>query len=360
MKWAAAILFVLGAVGAALYGVGVFLLPNGLEVTRTITIERPRATVFAQINDLRIVKQWSPFNARDPSAEYTFSSDEPGDGQSMSWNGSDRQVGHGELSILHSEPLQSVHSLLRIGRGATFDSIMSVGRQEAPQGVRTRVEWRVASTCRPGAINVPCRYANLMLQRTIARNLDEGLTELKEMSEDPRMPTADFEGFDPEFASLSPEPFLFVLARVGKAVPGEEGEANPRDVVAQRVQEAMRDGRRRVEEAMTRYNLICTGALVRVTVEDNAERFVFRIGYPFDGPAPLALIAEDIGETPSGRVMRATHDGSLASLPETYARAVAYMRAHQIEQRGPPWEVVIEDGESANSPVRIQIYFPIQ
>jgi effector-binding domain-containing protein len=360
MRWAAAIVLVLAVVGAALYAVGVFLLPNGVDVTRTITIERPRATVFAQVNDLKIVRQWSPFNARDPSADYTFSSDPPGEGQSMSWSGNDRQVGHGELSILRSEPLTRVHSLLRIGRRSTFDSVITLARQEAPQGARTRVEWRVTASCRGGWINVPCRYANLMLQRQITRDLDQGLIELKEMSEDPRMPTADFEGFTPEFMTLPPEPFLFVLARVGKTVSGQQGELNPRDVVAQRVQEAMRDGRRRVEDAMTRYNLIRTGALVRVTVEDNSERYVFRIGYPFEGPAPLALIAEDIGETPSGRVMRAVHDGPLSALPETYAQAVAYLRAHQIEQRGPPWEVVLEDGDTANTPVRIQIYFPIQ
>ncbi|NWG53810.1 MAG: SRPBCC family protein [Hydrogenophilaceae bacterium] len=360
MKWAAAFVLVLAVVGAALYAVGLFLLPNGVDVTRTITIERPRATVFAQVNDLRIVRQWSPFNARDPSADYTFSGDPPGEGQSMSWSGDDRQVGHGELSILRSEPLTRVHALLRIGRRSTFDSIVTLQRQEAPRGARTRVEWRVAATCREGWINVLCRYSNLMLQRRIASDLDQGLSELKEMSEADSMPTADFEGFTPEFMTLPPEPFLFVLARVGKAVTGQEGAVNPRDVVARRVREAMRDGRRRVEDAMTRYNLIRTGALVRVTVEDNAERYVFRIGYPFDGPAPLALIAEDIGETPSGRVMRAMHEGPLAALPETYAQAVAYLRAHQIEQRGPPWEVVLEDGETADAPVRIQIYFPIQ
>ena len=51
---ALAVLCVPAAAGGALYGVGRFLLPNSLEVTRTTSIERPRAAVFARDFDLQL------------------------------------------------------------------------------------------------------------------------------------------------------------------------------------------------------------------------------------------------------------------------------------------------------------------
>ena len=84
MKWFLGLLLVVALVLGALFAVGTFLLPNSLEVTRTVTVERPRAAVFAMVNDLRIAKEWSPYYARDPDADYTFSGD-PGEGQTMRW-----------------------------------------------------------------------------------------------------------------------------------------------------------------------------------------------------------------------------------------------------------------------------------
>ncbi|NJP21289.1 MAG: hypothetical protein HC763_22370, partial [Hydrococcus sp. CRU_1_1] len=84
-------MLIVALIAGALYGVGRFLLPNTLEVTRTAAIERPRASVFAMINDLRIAKEWSPYYARDPDADYAFNGD-PGQGQSMRWISADSRA----------------------------------------------------------------------------------------------------------------------------------------------------------------------------------------------------------------------------------------------------------------------------
>jgi hypothetical protein len=61
MRWFLGLLLVIALISGALYGVGRFLLPNTLEVTRTAAVDRPRAAVFAMINDLSIAKEWSPY-----------------------------------------------------------------------------------------------------------------------------------------------------------------------------------------------------------------------------------------------------------------------------------------------------------
>ena len=57
MRWFLGLVLVVALISGALYGVGRFLLPNALEVTRTAAIDRPRAAVFAMSNDLRIAKE---------------------------------------------------------------------------------------------------------------------------------------------------------------------------------------------------------------------------------------------------------------------------------------------------------------
>ena len=123
MKWFFGLVLVIALIAGALYGVGRFLLPNNLEVSRSIVIERPRAAVFAMANDLRIVKEWSPFYALDPDAEYAFSGEEAGPGQMMRWSSSVRQVGNGRMSIVRSVENREVESILELGDRAAREAV---------------------------------------------------------------------------------------------------------------------------------------------------------------------------------------------------------------------------------------------
>ena len=103
MRFFVWLVIVVAAIGGALFGVGYYLLPNTLDVTRTATIDRPRATIYSMAEDLRIFREWSPLYARDPDAEYVFS-DDPGAGQSMRWTSRVREVGAGRMTIVRVEP----------------------------------------------------------------------------------------------------------------------------------------------------------------------------------------------------------------------------------------------------------------
>jgi uncharacterized protein YndB with AHSA1/START domain len=357
MKALTGLLVVLAALAGVLYAVGYFLLPNSMEVVRPVSIERPRATVFAQVNDLRIAKQWSPLHARDPSAQYTLS-EEPGEGQSMRWDGNDRRVRDGQISIVRSTPPEAVETLLRFGR-ETFDGEMRLERREADAGHLTQVSWKISSECAAGPVNIPCRYMNLFLKREIANDLEDGLRRLKNLSE--ALPDVDFEGLQPEFDTLPPQPFLYIPVTVSLAqIEGDE--AQRARTIAQRVAAAMRQGKTRAEDALMTNQLVRDGPLLRVLTQSDEERIAFRVGYAFNGPTPLTLTGEEVGDTPSGRVMYVVHDGPGDTLRDTYARAFAYLRAHHIELRGAglPWEVVRRDAEAPDGRVQVVIYYPIQ
>jgi hypothetical protein len=345
MRWFLWLVLVLALVSGVLYGIGRFLLPNQLEVTRTASIERPRAAVFAMINDLRIAKEWSPYYARDPDADYAFNG-EPGEGQSMRWVSNVREVGRGRMSIVSSSENEEVQSILQMGERATLNSQINL----RPGQGTTAVEWRVTAECAEGAINVPCRYMNLIMRGMVQKELDSGLARLKTLTE--QLPNVNFEGLNPQFDNIEPQGFVYSVVETSATDLAEVSRA-----------EAL--GLSQVRDFMTQYNLTQAGPLVRVVTEyDQANnRMSFRVGYPFSGPTPLTVVGVQIGQTPSGEAMHVLVEGSRRQIQTAYAQMYAYMQAHRIPMReaGLPWEVVHDAGAADGStPTRLEIFMPMQ
>jgi hypothetical protein len=345
MRWFLGLVLVVALVAGALYGVGRFLLPNDLEVTRTVTIERPRSAVFAMVNDLRIAQEWSPFYARDPDAEYVFSG-EPGQGQSMRWRSNVRDIGAGRMSIVSSTDMAEVESILEIGERATLNSQIQLRAVEGG----TSAAWAMSAECAEGSVNVPCRYMNLIMRGRIQRELDAGLARLKTLAE--QLPNVDFEGLNPEIlADVAPQAYAYSVANTS---------LDPVEI-----ERAQRLCVESVQRFMSEYSLTPAGPLVRVTTNfDQAQqRIEFRVGYPFEGPRPINFANAQVGETPSGPALHVTHVGPRSQVRMTYARIEAYLQAHRIARRedGLPWEIVhYEGGPDDPNPTRIEIFMPLQ
>ena len=344
MKWFLGLLLVVALILGALFGVGFFLLPNALAVTRTVTIERPRAAVFAMINDLRIVKEWSPYYARDPDAQYAWNG-EPGPGQSMRWVSDVRDVGNGRMSIVHSTENESVEGILSLQERATLNTRIDVQKRG---GHQTGVSWAVTAECAEGYINVPCRYMNLILRGMVERDLDAGLARLKTLAE--QLPDVDFEGLRPEQENVSPQAYVYSPVTTSNTDPAI-------------VETALHDGLAAVNDFMVRNAIQRAGPEMRVTTEwdPTAQRMSFRVGYPFSGPLPLTVVGVQIGQTPSGPALRVIHQGPRSQMRSTYERIYAYLAAHRIERAedGMPWEVVLNEG-AENQPMQVEIFVPLK
>jgi carbon monoxide dehydrogenase subunit G len=342
MKWLLGLFLVVVLICAALYGVGYFLLPNALAVSRATVIERPRAAVFAMINDLRIVKEWSPYYALDPDADYAFTGEEAGAGQTMRWNSKVRQVGAGSMSIVNSVENTEVETILEFTGRAALNALMEL----APVENATSVSWTVTAECRQGPINVPCRYMNLVMRGMVERDLDSGLARLKTLTE--QLPDVDFEGLQPEFVTVEPQNYIFS--------PITTSNQNQADV-----DRALRMGLSQVDDFMTQFQLAKAGPQVRVTTDwDQAQgQMSFRVGYPFSGPTPLTVVGVQIGQTPSGPALRVLHEGPRETMRDTYEKIYAFLLAHRIGRRegGLPWEVVLNEDSPRDT--RIEIFVPL-
>lgn len=363
--WLVAVL-VLALLAGALFGVGQFLLPNDLAVTRTVQIDRPRATVFALSNDLRTAKEWSPFYAMDPDAEYRFNQVGPGRGQEMRWDSRSRRVGSGHMTIQDSEENVAIKSDLVLRDRARLDSSLRFERTEEND---TSVAWTMSGQCLPGWNNVACRYSNLISRGVIQQELDAGLARLKTLAE--QLPDADFEGLELSRETVPEQPILFVDVTAAQT-------ASERDA-------AERDGRQRLNEYFSGNGIAIEGSVVRIfpPVGDANNIRSWIVGYPYDGQEP-ARFSGGVrpGRTPGGAVIRFTHNGPREQIGQTYLRACTYLVAHrELPYAAPgaaldctqqpegvlPWEVLRSTSAAPNPNTGIaetiehtEIYYPVE
>lgn len=348
MRWFLGLVLVVALLMGAAYGVGRFLLPNTLEVTRTVSIERPRASVFAMINDLRIAQQWSPYYAKDPQAEFTFSGP-PGAGQTMRWVSSLRDVGQGRISIVNSTLNRGIDSIIELGDRATLNSRIELS--QTPSG--SAVSWRVSAFCAEGWINVPCRYMNQVLSGRIQADLDSGLARLKTLAE--QLPNVDFEGFEIEPVPVAAQDVLFVDVSI----------ANPNATFADHATvEAA--GVRRLREYFAEFGLQAPDELIRVYRAPEGGVLSFSVGYAYTGPAPLSLVGVRVGRTPGGQALQGQYSGRRSQIQAMYNRMDTYLQAHRIASRpdAERWEIVdlssVRESAFPGDPIETaKIYFPI-
>lgn len=347
MRWFFGLVLVVALIAGALYGVGHFLLPNALSVTRTVSIERPRAAVYAMANDLRLVKNWWPYyNRLDPDEDYTFSGSDTGAGQTMRWRSDLRELGDGRIDIVSSEPYEEIATLVSLER-AHFDTVMQITPTQGTRAMQfSAVALTVSAECDEGAVNVPCRYMNLILRRMIERELDAGLLKLKEQVE--QLPAVDFEDLQVDFETIEAQPYVYSAVTTSTA---DAAEATA----------ALTQAEQQVDDFMQRNQLVRAGPQVRVTTDWNREQrqIAYQIGYPYTGPTPLSVVGVQIGQTPAGRYMRVAHQGSWSDLGVTWAKCDAYLRAHGKRADGVlPWGRVLRSASDGS--VEIELFFPFE
>ena len=119
----------LGRALAALFAVGVFLvavawfLPREVTVTREIVIAAPPARVFAHLNSMQKMAEWSPWTRLDPAMRTSFAGPPEGTGNRMTWSSDDPAVGSGSQEIIVSEPDERVETSLQFGDMGAGDGL---------------------------------------------------------------------------------------------------------------------------------------------------------------------------------------------------------------------------------------------
>lgn len=149
--------------------------PDTYKVSRSIEIPAPPAAVHAQINDFHNWDNWSPWAKLDPKMKTTFSGAPSGATASYYWIG-DSNVGEGRMTILESQPAQSVKIDLEFLQ--PFPSKALTLFTITPAGAGSNVDWTMS-----GESNYLSKVMCLLMggmDKMIGPDFELGLNQLKQ------------------------------------------------------------------------------------------------------------------------------------------------------------------------------------
>jgi len=168
--------------GAAAY---VATRPDTYHVERSATVEAPAATVFAQIDDFSVWKEWSPWEKKDPAMKRTVSTPPSGVGATYAWEGN-KEVGKGKMTITDSRPGEKVAEKLEMLEPfASTSGVTFTLATESP--TTTKVTWAM-----DGKHNFISKAFSVVkpMDGMIGKDFEEGLANLKKVAEAKKPPPA--------------------------------------------------------------------------------------------------------------------------------------------------------------------------
>jgi hypothetical protein len=164
--------------------------------------------VFAQIDDLAVWKEWSPWEKKDPAMKRTLSATTSGVGASYSWDGN-KEVGKGKMTITESTPGEKVVEKLEFIE--PFQSQAQITFKIAAESpTATKVTWAM-----DGKHNFISKAFSVVkpMDGMIGKDFEDGLAGLKKVAEakkpppaPPAPPPAEVAAADAPAAAKAPAP----------------------------------------------------------------------------------------------------------------------------------------------------------
>ncbi|MEM1263161.1 MAG: SRPBCC family protein [Pseudomonadota bacterium] len=337
MKWVRRLVVAL-AVLLAVALIYAYTLPAATRVERTIVIDRPAATVFAQLNDFHQFNRWSPWYDLAPDeTRYTFSGPRRGVGAVMHWESTNPSVGKGTQTITASEPPKSLETALE------FDDFgeNTAGFDLKPVDGGTEVTWFLAQE---HGYDPASRLFGSMLDRFVGPDYERGLAKLKTVTEE--LPPEDFADLEVTEVDVPPAQWL-IASTASDPNPDAESAALSQAFFA-------------VVNALQEFDLERAGPALRIERGfDSQARF--DAGIPVTGPVDNVTSAVvRVVDAYTGPALKTVHTGPYSRLSVTHAKFAAYAAAHGFAIAGDQWEVYVSDpAEVPEDQLVTDIYVPV-
>jgi hypothetical protein len=172
-------IIVLVVVLIAFIAVAAFVAPTDYKVERSVTINKPKAEVFAYLKQLKNQNDWGPWFKKDPAMKLDSRGTDGAVGYTQIWDSTKDDVGAGEQEITKITEGERIDSQLRFKRPfeSTSDAYMIT---ESTGENQTKVRWGFS-----GAMPRPMNIMLLMMDmdKEVGKDFDEGLNSLKTILE---------------------------------------------------------------------------------------------------------------------------------------------------------------------------------
>jgi effector-binding domain-containing protein/carbon monoxide dehydrogenase subunit G len=321
----------------AFFAYGFFFLEDKVQVSRSITIDRPASKVFKAVNSMHHFNKWSPWAQLDPEAKYQYTGPEYGVGSQMSWQGN-QEVGKGKQTIIESIPDSKVKAELYFdGQG---DDPSWATYQLIDKGDSTEVSWVFDADFKG---NILGRYFGMMMDNMLGPQYLMGLQNLKNLVE--AQPVYDFSGFSIE--NVKAENVLYVTT------------AGSTD---QDMSLVMGNAYAKVTDFMGANGISFGGKPMAITRSWENNVWTFDAAIPVD----ISSIEGDtgdiqLGQTYAGKAVKYMQQGSYDQGEASYALMDAYIEENELSRNGNPWEVYVNDPTTVpESEILTHIFQPIK
>ncbi len=173
MKILRRILFIFLCIVVLIIATGL-LLPADVHVERKLLLSVPPENVFQQINTLKNWEKWSPWVQIDTSVHLMYSRQESGAGATYKWLSNNKNIGKGSLSIISSNPFDSILFLMDYGKNGKSKGKFILTKVDQ----NTKVTWSIESNM---GMNPISRWFGLFSDRLIGPDLEKGLANLDQL-----------------------------------------------------------------------------------------------------------------------------------------------------------------------------------
>lgn len=323
----------------AFFVYGYFFLPDKVQVSRSITIDRPAKMVFKTVNSMHTFNAWSPWADIDPNATYEFTGPAKSVGSKMAWQGND-EVGSGRQTIIESTPNSLVKTELYFdGQG---DDPAWATLQIKDLGDSSEIAWIFDADFNG---NVLGRYFGLMMDDMLGPQYETGLNKLKALVE--AQPVYDFSGFSIE--NVTPQNILYVPTSANTEVAGA-------------VANALREAYGQITQFMQANGIDFAGMPMAITRSYAGSDWVFDAAIPvnidsLEGETEGILL----GQTYGGKAVKYIQKGPYDQGDASMVLINAYLAEHELETNGAQWDVYANDPTLvAESEIETHIYQPIK
>ncbi len=311
-----------------------FLLPSRVHVERSMLVNASQEQTFRQVNTLKNWVKWSPWLRMDSVQQLRFSGPETGAGATCHWLGTNKKLGKGSISILASQPDDSVMLIMDFGKNGKSTGKFLFHKQD----LNTKVIWCFDTDL---GINPLSRWIGLFSDRMIGPDLEQGLLKLAKTVEALKtVNTYDIYTID-------------VPARVILSI---------RDTAS---------GETISPKLALMYDTISGFLKMRGLSPAAAPIAIYHnfTGNSFDFEAGI-LVKSEV-KTPSGincfeigaqKTIMVNHFGSYNLIPGAYTALQFYIESHGIQVIGPPWEEYVTDPntEADSNKWQTNIYYPVK
>ncbi len=154
-----------------------FLRPNVFVLSRSLDMRAPPEKIFAQLNDFRNWKAWSPWEKMDPAMQRSLSGAASGKGAKYAWHGN-KKVGEGNMHITKSVAFSSV--LLDLNFLKPIKASNETEFKIKPRGAGSEVYWEMRG---PSTVVMRIFHSMMDMDAMVGKDFEQGLRNLKSVVE---------------------------------------------------------------------------------------------------------------------------------------------------------------------------------